>query len=219
MMLSWINRIFEPLSLGGAATPAVLLPDHTQVRLRPLLRSDGRDWAQARILDEAWLKPVEPTVRGSWQQAHSPAAWRAQWASLQQLAYQGSVVALVIEVDGVFAGQVTLGGIQHGTVDECWIGYWVHSPFMGKGVAKAACALGVDYAFARVRVHRVTATYLPSNPASGKVLRANGFIDEGMMRRNIHIDGQWRDHHFLALTADDYSYTAVQRLRQAREIL
>ena len=108
----------------------------------------------------------------------------------------------VIEVDGAFAGQVTLGNIQHGIVSECWIGYWVHSPFMGRGVATLACALGVDHAFARVGLHRLTATYLPDNPASGTVLEHNGFREEGYLHRNLHIDGQWRDHLTFVVTGE-----------------
>ena len=115
-------------------------------------------------------------------------------------------------------GQVTLGNIQHGIVSECWIGYWVHSPFMGRGIATAACALGTDHAFYRVGMHRVTATYLPSNPASGRVLRACGYREEGFMRRNLHIDGEWRDHHFVALNVDDFPSSAVSRLAAAGRV-
>lgn len=89
---------------------------------------------------------------------------------------------------------------------------------MGRGVATAACALGVDHGFGRVGLHRITATYLPDNPASGKVLAANGFREEGFLRRNLHIDGQWRGHVFVALNADDYPLTAVERLRAAGRI-
>ncbi|MFS0468126.1 GNAT family N-acetyltransferase, partial [Corynebacterium striatum] len=87
------------------------------------------------------------------------------------------------------------------------------------GVATAACALGVDHAFRRVGMHRVTATYLPDNPASGKVLKACGFREEGYLRRNLHINGAWRDHHFVALNREDFSTTAVDRLRSAGRIV
>ena len=132
--------------------------------------------------------------------------------NLKRLAADGAVVPLVIELDGSFAGQVTLGNIQHGAVGECWIGYWVASPHMGRGIATAACALGTDHAIERVGMHRVTATYLPYNPASGRVLAACGYREEGFLRRNLHIDGQWRDHHFVAINAEDYPTTAVERL-------
>jgi len=200
------------------STPALALPDGTRLRLRPLRGRDGRRWGEMRVLDEAWLKPVEPTVAGTWASAHSPAAWRNNWANLHRMALEGVVVPLAIEVDGGFAGQVTLGNIQHGAVSECWIGYWVHSAFMGRGVATAACALGTDHAFARVGLHRVTATFLPGNPASGRVLATNGYREEGYLRRNLHIDGQWRDHHFVALNADEGAGSAVDRLVSAGRV-
>ena len=211
--------MFRPPTPGWPEeTPYVTLVDGSRLHLRPLKGSDGADWSETRIVDKQWLAPVEPTVDGTWEDAHSHTAWRNTWLNLKRLAGQGTVVPLVIEVDGAFAGQVTLGNIQHGIVSECWIGYWVHSPFMGRGVATAACALGVDHAFGRVGLHRVTATYLPHNPASGQVLKLNGFREEGYLRRNLHIDGQWRDHHFVALNADDFPTTAVQRLREVGRV-
>ncbi|SDS29969.1 GNAT family N-acetyltransferase [Corynebacterium timonense] len=194
------------------STPALALPAGPRVSLRPLRGRDGRAWSETRRIDEAWLKPVEPSVPGTWDEAHSPAAWRRTWANLRAAAADGTVVPFAIDVDGAFAGQVTLGNIQHGSVSECWIGYWVHSAHMGHGVATAACALGTDHAFGRVGMHRVTATYLPSNPASGRVLAANGYREEGYLRRNLHIDGQWRDHHFVALNKEDYPESAARWL-------
>lgn len=205
----------EPVPGWPESTREVQLVDGTRVHLRPLRRSDGDAWAHTRLRDEAWLKPVEPTTPGTWAEAHSHAAWRNTWLNLKRLARDGVVVPLVIEADGLFAGQVTLGNIQHGAVGECWIGYWVCSEFMGRGMATAACALGTDHAFQRVGMHRVTATYLPSNPASGRVLAACGYREEGFMRRNLHIDGQWRDHYFVALTCDEYPTSAVERLAAA----
>ena len=194
--------MFRPPTPGWPElTPAVGLPDGARVQLRPLRGSDGADWCETRVVDRQWLAPVEPTVDGTWEDAHSHAAWRNSWLNLKRMAQQGTVVPMVIEVDGAFAGQVTLGNIQHGIVSECWIGYWV------------------DHAFGRVGLHRVTATYLPGNPASGKVLRTNGFVEEGYLRRNLHIDGQWRDHHFVAINIDDYPTTAVQRLRRAGRLV
>lgn len=200
------------------ATPAVTFPDDTRLRLRPLMRGDGPEWRRMRLWDEDVLRPVEPTARESWRSAHGPAAWRSNLMSLRDLANRGIVVPLTIEVDGQFAGQVTLGNIQHGSVSSCWIGYWVFSRYMGRGVATAACALGTDHAFRRIGLHRVTATYLPSNPASGRVLATNGFREEGFLKRSLHIDGQWRDHHFVAQNAEDHPSRCVDRLRAAGRI-
>ena len=195
-------------------TPTVHVPGAT-LRLRPLAASDGKSWARMRIQDEEILRPVEPTVPGTWEEAHSQAAWRSNWQNLRRFARDGIIVPLAIELDDRFIGQVTLGNIQHGAIGECWVGYWVYSRFAGRGIATVACALGVDHAFARIGLHRVTATYLPSNPASGKVLANVGFREEGFLRENLHIDGAWQDHHYVALVKEDFASTAVERLRQA----
>lgn len=197
------------------STPTVILRNGDSLRLRPLLSGDGVAWSAIRKRDERWLRPVEPTTHTTWAEAHSAAQWRASFRNLRAMARQSSVVPMVIELNGAFAGQLTMGNIQHGSISEAWIGYWVSSVHMGKGVATAACALGTDHAFRRIGLHRLTATYLPSNPASGKVLKATGYRHEGYLRGNLHIDGRWQDHHFVAQNVDDFPDTAVGRLIRA----
>ncbi|MDY3127423.1 MAG: GNAT family protein [Corynebacterium sp.] len=187
-------------------------PHGAYLRLRPLVRADGAAWRAQRLRDEKILRPVEPTSPTSWEQSHNEAGWLSHFHFVAGAARDGLVIPLAIELNGRFAGQLTLGNIQHGSVRDCWIGYWVSSAVTGAGVATAACALGVDHAMRRVGLHRVTATYLPENPASGKVLARCGFREEGYFRRNLHIDGSWRDHYFVAVTREDYSTSAVDRL-------
>lgn len=197
------------------ATASVRLIDGSALRLRPLTVRDGEAWSQQRIIDESWLRPVEPTQHASWAASHDEASWRHTFGHLRDMSRRGIIVPLVIEVDGQFAGQVTIGNIQHGGVSEAWVGYWVHSPYMGRGAAVAACALATDHAFSRIGLHRLTATYLPDNPASGRVLAVNGYREEGFLRQNLHIDGRWRDHHFVAQLADEHPDTCVSRLLKA----
>ncbi|WP_179129712.1 GNAT family N-acetyltransferase [Corynebacterium pacaense] len=197
------------------STRQVTLPEGGAVRLRPLRRRDYAVWAKLRLKDVEHLRPVEPTVPAGWESAHTRSAWWESYGYLKSAARRGVVVPMVIELDGRFVGQVTVGNIQHGGISDAWIGYWVFSGVTGRGVASAACALGVDHAFRRIGLHRLTATYLPSNPASGRVLGHCGFRKEGFLRRNLHIDGRWMDHHFVALLADDYAASAVERLIRA----
>ncbi|QNQ89884.1 GNAT family N-acetyltransferase [Corynebacterium poyangense] len=215
MILPFTLRHSFPNHLGWPEpTPTVQLPDGGKVRLRPLRFNDATDWCQQRLLDEAQLKPVETTVPEGWAEAHSTHAWWTMFFRIRKLARAGSVIPLVIEVDGKFAGQTTLGGIQHGTSSDCWIGYWVFSQYQRRGVATAACALGTDHAFYRVGLHRVAATYLPSNKASERVLHSCGFRKEGYLRSNLHINGQWRDHYLVALTHGELRGTCVRRLKE-----
>ncbi|MDK4249788.1 GNAT family protein [Corynebacterium pseudodiphtheriticum] len=201
------------------STAEVRTTSGLRVRLRPLRRGDGADWCEQRLVDQSWLQPVEPTAMRGWEAAHTKTAWleHLRWLNVQ--ARHGELVPFVIEVDDEFAGQLTLGGIQHGTVASCWVGYWVASLMMGNSVATAALALGIDHAFQRIGVHRITATYLPDNPASRQVLMNNGFSEEGILRGYLHIAGSWRDHQQASLLADDYSTSATARLRASGKLL
>lgn len=173
------------------------------VRLRPLRKSDGKRWSTLRVDDEAILRKVEPTVSGHWAAAHDGHSWATVFANLSFAAREGTVVPLAIEFNGEFVGQVTLGNIQSGPVSSCWIGYWLHHSVWGKGIATASVALGVDIAMRSIHMHRVEATVMESNPASRRVLENNGFRHEGILLKNLHIDGQWQDHHLMAITAEE----------------
>lgn len=190
----WPIATMSVHTLGGAGPT---------VRLRSLRRQDGESWRVFRIRDEALLRPVEPTIPDDWKLAHSPLAWRRTWANLKQFARRGELVPAAIEVDGNFAGQLTLGNVQYGVVSSCWIGYWVASALQGQGVATAAVALGVDHAMRTMGLHRVEATVMEDNVASRAVLAKVGFREEGKLLRNLHINGQWQDHLLVGMTRED----------------
>ena len=99
--------------------PSRVLPEGGVLRLRPLMRGDGRDWRRQRVIDEQYLRPVEPTIPTTWENAHSGNSWWNHLMFLRDNARMGSIIPLVIELDGQFMGQVTLGNIQHGSIGEC----------------------------------------------------------------------------------------------------
>lgn len=119
---------------------------------------------------------------------------------------------MVIELDGRYSGQITLGNIVRGALRSAWIGYWVSSDVNGQGVATAALALVLDHAFGPVGLHRVEATVRPENEASRAVLRNAGFREEGLLRRYLDVDGQWRDHMLVGMTIEDVPGTVSDLL-------
>lgn len=118
----------------------------------------------------------------------------------------------VIELDGQFCGQLTIGNVTHGALRSAWIGYWVASAVTGGGVATAALALGVDHCFGQVALHRVEATVRPENAASRAVLSKVGFREEGLLRRYLDVDGAWRDHLLVAITVEEINGSASSTL-------
>ena len=51
----------------------------------------------------------------------------------------------------------------------------------------------------------------PENQASLRVVEKLGFRYEGLRRRYIHIDGDWRDHYAFALVREDVPEGVLQR--------
>ena len=134
------------------------------------------------------------------------------YSSLRSEARKGRMLPYVIEVDGRFCGQLTIGNVTHGALRSAWIGYWVSRAVVGRGVATGALALGLDHCFGPVTLHRVEATVRPENEASRAVLAKVGFREEGLLRRYLDVDGAWRDHLLVAMTAEEVDGSVAARL-------
>lgn len=185
------------------------------VRLRPVRLRDAAVWSRIRLADQAHLEPWEPVSGVDWHVRHAVSSWPAICSGLRGEARRGRMLPYVIELDGQFAGQLTIGNVTHGALRSAWIGYWVASDKTGGGVATGALALGLDHCFNGVQLHRVEATVRPENAASRAVLARVGFREEGLLRRYLEVDGAWRDHLLVAVTLEELKHTAVQALVSA----
>jgi len=195
-----------PASLGPLRVPAGV------VGLRPIRMRDGAQWSRTRAAERDILDPWEPTAELDWIARHCVSAWPSTYSGLRSEARRGRMLPYVIEVDGRFGGQLTIGNVTHGALRSAWIGYWVASEFTGGGVATGALALGVDHCFGAVMLHRVEATVRPENAASRKVLSKVGFREEGLLKRYLDVDGGWRDHLLVAVTSEEIEGSAAAQL-------
>jgi ribosomal-protein-alanine N-acetyltransferase len=142
---------------------------------------DGATWSRIRLAERANLEPWEPSGEVDWAERHGFSAWPAMFSSLRGEARRGRMLPYVIELDGGFCGQLTIGNVTHGALRSAWIGYWVASDVTGSGVA----------------------TVRPENAASRRVLAKAGFREEGLLKRYLNVDGGWRDHLLVAITAEE----------------
>jgi len=173
------------------------------VGLRPVRLRDGREWSRIRLRDEEYLTPWEPAPPGPWAEQNALVEWPARWGALRSMGRHGTALPFALTVNGRFAGQVVVGNVVREPLLSAYVGYWVDAEVAGGGVATAAVALVVDHCFSRVGLHRVEATVRPENTASRRVLAKLGFREEGLLRRYLEVDGDWRDHLVLAVTAED----------------
>jgi ribosomal-protein-alanine N-acetyltransferase len=182
------------------------------VRLRPVRLRDGAQWSRIRLRDQAHLEPWEPVAEVNWDVRHAVTSWPSICSGLRAEARKGRMLPFVIELDGQFCGQLTIGNVTHGALRSAWIGYWVAKDVTGGGVATAALALGVDHGFGKVRLHRIEATVRPENAPSRAVLAKAGFREEGLLQRYLEVDGAWRDHLLVAVTVEEIEGSATSAL-------
>ena len=100
--------------------------------------------------------------------------------------------------DGLLGG-ITLGGVRRGVSQSGTLGYWMGAPHAGKRRMTRAVATTVEFAFSKLRLHRVEAACIPDNAPSIALLERNGFQREGYAREYLKIDGAWRYHVLFAL--------------------
>ena len=171
------------------------------VTVRPLTYSDARAWREARRRNATWLRPWDATVPpGS---DARPSTFRSLVWRLHKQARAGTTYPFAVEVDGRFAGQITVNNIVRGSAQFASVGYWLDREYAGRGVMPRAVALVIDHCFGPVGLHRVEVNVRPENVASLRVVEKLGFVDEGTRRRLLHIDGDWRDHRCFVLLAED----------------
>ncbi len=183
------------------------------VELHPPRRRDAEEWSRVRIANEAWLAPWEPTAAGPWAARHTPATYRAVRRAVLRRAAMGLSLPFVVRVEGRLAGQVTIDNVVRGALRSGNLGYWIDRSVAGRGMASLAVALVCDHAFGPARLHRLQADIRPENAPSRGLVHRLGFRHEGLLRRYLDIDGDWRDHDTFALLAEDVPGTVLARWR------
>jgi len=125
-----------------------------------------------------------------------------QWVERNvQLAKQESPEEMnfAIEVGGKAVGSIGLAHLVPGHKAE--IGYWLGEEYWGKGIMTEAVKLLTQYAFEELGLARVYAGCFAWNKASQAVLEKAGFQLEGIHKKGILKDGEFKD---------DYTYAKVR---------
>ncbi|MFW6772712.1 GNAT family N-acetyltransferase [Nocardioides sp. CPCC 205120] len=188
----------------AAAWPARIAdPDPaTGLVLRSLRMGDASAWQEVRVRNRAWLGRWDATAPPG-SEAEQPTTLRRSLRSLLRMADAGQAMPFVIEVDGAFAGQVTVNSVVRGSAQSASIGYWIDQRYAGRGLVPRAVALAVDHCFGPGRLHRIEIAVRPENTNSLRVVEKLGLAEFGYAPRYLHIDGAWCDHRLYAITAEE----------------
>lgn len=187
--------------MSAALWPHVLTlprPGGGQLVMRALRPRDRDEWEALRDGNAARIarwesEPPVPGRRLGFRRlvSHYDAAGRS-----------GTMQPFVIQWGPRLVGQMHLSGIAWGAQLSGTAGYWVAERYTGLGVAPMCLAALVDHAFG-LGLHRVEVNIRPENTASLRVVEKLGFRDEGIRRRLLHVQGEWRDHRSFAVTTED----------------
>jgi ribosomal-protein-alanine N-acetyltransferase len=173
--------------------------EHGPVSIRLVRSRDARVLQQELLANRTWLRPWEATNPDGIVSYDM----RGTIRRLLQQHREGTGVPLVMLYEGVICGQLNIWGIARGSLSSATIGYWVSERFAGRGITPTAVALATDLCFSDMRLHRMEICIRPENLPSLRVVQKLGFRYEGLRRRYIHIDGDWRDHHAFALVKEE----------------
>lgn len=181
------------------------------VTLRPLGYSDVEAWRSARQRNAAWLIPWDATVPPGADAR--PTTFHALVWRLHRQARRGTTYPFAVDVNGTFAGQVTVNNIVRGSAQFASIGYWLDREFAGRGVMPRAVAMVIDHCFGAVGLHRIEIAIRPENSNSLRIVEKLGIREIGYAPRFLHIDGAWRDHRIYAITVEECRDGMLARLQ------
>jgi RimJ/RimL family protein N-acetyltransferase len=126
-----------------------------------------------------------------------------EWINQHQSQFErgiGIVYAVTVETD--ICGCVSLGVTAAHRRAELW--YWMGVPYWNNGYTTEASAALVEYGFNTLHLHRIYASHLTRNPASGRVLQKLGMVHEGTKRQHMLVDGVFEDADCYGLLAEDW---------------
>lgn len=141
-----------------------------------------------------FLQAFEPAR----EEAFFTAAYQEKLLKQEQMAWEAGTSARFYiqlpERPEQVIGIIGLNNIIRGAFQSAFLGYKLDKIYVNKGYMSMAVALVVQYAFEELSLHRIEANVMPHNRASLRVLEKNHFINEGMSRAYLKINGVWEDH-------------------------
>ena len=182
------------------------------ISIRPVRLRDARALERELLENRTWLRKWEAT------NPVGPMSFdvRSSIRHLQSNARAGLGLPFIIEYQGELAGQLNVSSISYGSVSMATIGYWVSERFAGKGLTPTAVAFASDHCYFTLGLHRIEICIRPENDPSLRVVEKLGFRYEGLRRRYIHINGDWRDHFCFALTVEELPTGVLRRWKDGR---
>lgn len=114
------------------------------------------------------------------------------------------MLAICLNEGGQHVGNIKLDRFDYPS-GTCELGLMIGDKAQwGKGIAKAACRLIIEYAFHTLNMRKVSLTVYSNNPAAVHVYRSLGFQEEGCLKKHVFSGGEYVDKLWMSLFKSDY---------------
>jgi [ribosomal protein S5]-alanine N-acetyltransferase len=186
-----------------------MLPELDTERLTIRLARPGMQAPIARFLGEnfqghldRWSPPPAPGY-------FSEAFWAERLAIAVEEYRADRAVRFVLQergagVSGAVLGTCNYTNIVRGAFQACHLGYQVARSHEGRGLMAEALRAANRFMLETLRLHRIMANFRPENERSRRLLQRLGFVEEGLAKEYLFIDGAWRDHVLTSLHHPGY---------------
>lgn len=184
-----------------ASNGQVLLPtiETERLTLRPFRLSDASDIQ--RLAGERDIADTTMNIPHPYEDGMAE-----EWIASEEVACDAGksiTLAIVLRDDACLVGAVGLK-IERDH-DKAELGYWVGKPFWSCGYATEAARALLDYGFGELRLNRIHAAHMASNPSSGRVMEKLGMLYEGTARQDLKKWGRREDLVSYAILREDWS--------------
>ena len=102
-----------------------------------------------------------------------------------------------------YVGGISLHGVNH-LNQRCTYGIYVGKEHWGKGYAKEATELILEYAFQELNLNRIHLEVFAFNERAITLYEKLGFKKEGTLREHLFREGKFHDTHIMSLLKSDY---------------
>jgi ribosomal-protein-alanine N-acetyltransferase len=186
-----------------------------RVALRPLVSSDFEEWREVRRRNVDWLTKWEPRPpEGYPSDTSDSSAFSARCGAREREWQLGTGYGFGIFVEGRFAGEMNLSGVQRGPFQNAYVGYWIDEARAGRGYVPESLVVAARFAFEELGLHRLQVAIIPRNRPSRRVAEKLELREEGVALRYLCINGRWEDHVRYAITAEEWEERREKLLRQ-----
>lgn len=111
---------------------------------------------------------------------------------------------LLLNQQNDLIGLFSLSEITRGIFQNAYLGFCANVQFAGQGLMSKGLKLVFDEVFKNLELHRLEANIQPENQASLNLVKRNGFNYEGLSKRYLNVNGEWRDFQRWAITSEDW---------------